>query len=88
MTAAVGIITVFYESCECQSTAEGTDPVCVDLLISVWTASGNSRGAAGHTLAEKHTPGGHNLFKCNLRPDMNLPCDHIIFITSLRPPGL
>ncbi len=62
MIAAVGKVTVFYEACEliqseCRSTAEETDPVGVDLLISVWTGSGNSRSAAGrtHTCRKIHT---------------------------------
>lgn len=60
MTAAVGSFRVFYEACEliqskCRSTAEETDPVCVDLLISVWTGSGNSRSAAGRTHTQENT---------------------------------
>lgn len=59
MGAAISV-TVFYEACdliqsECESSAEETDPVCVDLLISVWTGSGNSRSAAGHTHTQKDT---------------------------------
>lgn len=38
-----------------------TDPVHVDLLISVWTESGIRRSAAGHTYAERHTFTGHSL---------------------------
>lgn len=60
MSAGVSSVAVFYEACEliqseCQNTAEETDPVCVDLLISVWTGSGNRRTAAGHTHAGIHT---------------------------------
>lgn len=40
----------------CQGTAEETDRVHVDLLISVWTKSGNCRSVAGYA----HTQEGED----------------------------
>lgn len=60
MTSAARIVTEFYGACGliqsgCPSTAEETDNVCVDLLLSLWTGSGNCRSVAALTHTQKDT---------------------------------